>query len=68
MEKKEELKAELEFLDYLSKDTRELVEKLKASKDAILSDEVLEKVTSLEANLDALDFTIQRLKKLSEAL
>jgi len=68
MEKKEELKAEIDFLEYLSNDTKQRLEKLKNSKEAFENDGIVNTIAEIEANIDALDYTIERLRKLMQAL
>lgn len=68
MDKKEELKAEINFLEYLSNDTKQRLEKLKNSKEVFENDGMVNTIAEIEANVDALDYTIERLRRLMQSL
>jgi len=68
VDKKEELKAEINFLEYLSNDTKQRLEKLKNSKEVFENDGMVNTIAEIEANVDALDYTIERLRRLMQSL
>jgi len=68
VDKKEELKAEINFLEYLSNDTKQRLDKLKNSKEVFQSDGMVNTIAEIEANVDALDYTIERLRRLMQSL
>lgn len=68
MVNKEELKTEINFLEYLSNDTKQRLDKLKNSKEVFMNDGMVNTIAEIEANVDALDYTIERLRRLMQSL
>lgn len=65
---REELKNEINYLEHLSKDLGNVIEKIKYEKEMLSNGKIFDGVVELESIKDALDFTIVRLKKFSEAV